>query len=533
LNRPEEETGIGSHDSSAVADESKAMSDTKSYDAHVGHIARGASITSFGVAVKGVMRFVIQFSLARMYGPTQLGFYVLGATVFAVASTLGQFGMDQSVVRHVAEYRAQNDTPRVRGTVLLALLASLALSLVLAASMYFGAGLLADRVFNKPFLEVVFKAFAVGVPFTVVSSTALVSTQGLKTMKPTSYVQQILQPLINFVLIVGFYLLGMQILGAIAATVLSTVIGCVLAFYYLRRMFPTLLGADTPPVFEGRKLFSVSVPMGIVNLTRSASAWGAVAVVGILSTAQEVGLYNVAARMGGVCAMGLVAFSGIFNPIISDLYSRNVLDDLGALYQDVCRWITVIGLAPFLLTVLLAKDFMAVFGSGFVAGWPVLVLIAIAQMFSSSVGPTNRILAMTGRQKTFMITILCSTAFSLAGTVPLVYFYGAVGAAVATAAGLVVFNLASVLFVRRLLGVWPYNIKYLKPVAAGGLSAAVVLLARLVFTPPEGVLAILVFSPLFLLSDVAANLTFGLDVNDRRFLQSAWVAASRRIGRVF
>jgi O-antigen/teichoic acid export membrane protein len=272
--------------------------------------------------------------------------------------------------------------------------------------------------------------------------------------------------------------------------------------------------------------------MGIVNLTRGASAWGAVAVVGILSTAHEVGIYNVAARTGGVCAMGLVAFSGIFNPIISDLYSRDVLDDLGALYQDVCRWITVIGLAPFLLTVLLAKDLMAVFGSGFVAGWPVLVLIATAQMFSSSVGPTNRILAMTGRQKTFMIAILCSTAFSLAGSVPLVYFYGAVGAAVATAAGLVVFNLASVLFVRRLLGVWPYNIRYLKPVAAGGLSAAMILVAMLLFTPPEGVPAILVFSPLFLLAYVAANLAFGLDVSDRQFLQSAWVAVRRRIGRV-
>jgi hypothetical protein len=82
------------------------------------------------------------------------------------------------------------------------------------------------------------------------------------------------------------------------------------------------------------------------------------------------------------------------------------------------------------------------------------------------------------------------------------------------------------------LGVWPYNIRYLKPVAAGGLSAAVILLAMLVFTPPEGVPAILVFSPLFLLSYVAANLTFGLDVNDKRFLQSTWVAARRRIGRV-
>jgi len=398
--------------------------------------------------------------------------------------------------------------------------------------MYLGAGLLADRVFNKPFLEGVFRAFAVGVPFTVVSSTALVATQGLKTMKPSSYVQQILQPLINFVLIVIFYLLGMQILGAIVATVLSSVIGCLLAFYYLRRMFPNLLGADTPPIFEGRNLFSVSVPMGIVNLTRGVSTWGAVAVVGILSTAHEVGIYNVAARTGGVCALGLVAFSAIFNPIISDLYSRNMVEDLGSLYQDVCRWITAIGFAPFLLTVLLAKDFMAIFGGEFVAGWPVLVLIAAAQMFSSSVGPTNRILAMTGRQNIFMITILSSTAVSIAGSVPLVYLYGAVGAAVATAAGLVVFNVASVLFVRRLLGVWPYNSQYLKPLVAGSLGAAVVLVARLALTPPEGVAAILVFGPLFLLAYVALNLTLGLNANDRQFLASAWVAARRKIGRV-
>ena len=532
MKKREEATGIGSHDSSAVADKSNAMTDEESYDAHVGHIARGASITSFGLAVKGVMRFVIQFSLARMYGPTQLGFYVLGATVFTVASTLGQFGMDQSVVRHVAEYRARNDDPRVRGTVLLALSASLALSLVLAASMYFGAELLADVVFNKPFLEVVFRAFAVGVPFTVVSSTALVATQGLKTMKPSSYVQQILQPLINFVLIVVFYLLGMQILGAIAATVLSAVIGCALAFYYLRRMFPTLLGADTSPIFEGRKLFNVSVPMGLVNLTRSASAWGAIAVVGILSTAHDVGIYNVAARMGGTCAIGLVAFSGIFNPIISDLYSRNMVEDLGSLYQDVCRWITAIGFAPFLLTALLAKDFMAIFGGEFVAGWPVLVLIAAAQMFNSSVGPTNRILAMTGRQKIFMITILSSTAVSLAGSVPLVYLYGAVGAAVATAAGLVVFNVASVLFVRRLLGVWPYNSQNLKALAAGAAGVALILVARLVLAPPQGVRAILVFGPLFLLAYVALYLTLGLDANDKQFLESAWVAARRKIGRV-
>jgi O-antigen/teichoic acid export membrane protein len=131
-----------------------------------------------------------------------------------------------------------------------------------------------------------------------------------------------------------------------------------------------------------------------------------------------------------------------------------------------------------------------------------------------------------------MITILSSTAVSLAGSVPLVYLYGAVGAAVATAAGLVVFNVASVLFVRRLLGVWPYNSQNLKALAAGAAGVALILVARLVLAPPQGVRAILIFGPLFLLAYVALYLTLGLDANDRQFLESAWTAARRKIGRV-
>jgi O-antigen/teichoic acid export membrane protein len=258
------------------------------------------------------------------------------------------------------------------------------LSLVLTALTFFGAGLLADRVFDKPFLEPVFRAFAVAVPFGALMGTALVATQGLQTMKPSSYVSQILRPLSNLVFIVISYLLGAQILGAVNATVLSMVFGCLLALNYLRRLFPRLLSDDTPPIFERRRLFNVSLTMGTVNLTRYVNSWGAVAVVGILATTKDVGIYNTAARTGFLPALVLVGFSGIFNPVISSLYSRGLLADLGALYQDVCRWTFTGSLALVLPLMLLAKDVMAVFGSEFVVGWPVIILIAAAQLFSSS-----------------------------------------------------------------------------------------------------------------------------------------------------
>lgn len=499
------------------------------YGTYVGRIARGAGISTVGLAINRVLRFATQLALARMYGPTQLGFYALGATVFTLVASLAQFGMDQGLVRYVAEHRARGDVSSVRGTILFGLSITFLCSLAFACSMFLGAGFLADKVFGKPFLELVFKAFSVAIPPYIVMSMALVATQGFQTMKPSSYVQQILQPLVSFGLIVVFYLLGAQITGAVTAFVISMFIGAAISLPYLNLIFPKLLDRATSPRSKPLEILSVSVPMGVVNLTRYINAWGAVTVVGILATAADVGIYNTAARTGMLQGLILVAFSGIFNPIISDLYSRGLLHDLGSMYQDVCRWIFIGSLAIFLPTVFLAKEVMAVFGTQFVRGWPILILIAGAQLFSSSVGPTNRILAMTGNQKILMLVLIGSTVVSLGGSVVLIPLYGAMGAGLATAVGIALYNAIAVVIVYWLLGVWPYTHLYLKPLVAGSLSVAVVLILKLVVPLPNAVLAILVLGSVFLLMFVPLMFALGLNASDRYFLKSVWEAVSRTV----
>jgi ABC-type antimicrobial peptide transport system permease subunit len=68
------------------------------------------------------------------------------------------------------------------------------------------------------------------------------------------------------------------------------------------------------------------------------------------------------------------------------------------LYKDVSRWIFTGSLAVFLPTAFLAKDVLAVIGREFVPGGPVMVVIAAAQLFGSSVGLMGRVLA-TARHK--------------------------------------------------------------------------------------------------------------------------------------
>ncbi len=172
------------------------------------------------------------------------------------------------------------------------------------------------------------------------------------------------------------------------------------------------------------------------------------------------------------------------------------------------------------MTVPLAPDIMLFFGREFAHGWPVIVVISAAQLFNSSVGPTARLLAMTGHQNAVMVSTVGSAVAVVALNLLLVPAYGVAGAAAATAAALVVANGSSLVFVHRRLGFWPYDRRYAKPLLAGFVAAALILALRQSIPPFEGLPAILLFTPCTLAVFFGLLVCLGLYPSDRRFLAS-------------
>ncbi|MDQ4106154.1 MAG: oligosaccharide flippase family protein, partial [Actinomycetota bacterium] len=312
---------------SRISNARKVGSD-EDYDAYVGRIARGVGMSSTGQGIGRLIGYATAAAIAKMHGPAQLGFYALGIVVLQVANILSQFGLDNGVVRYVAHYRAGGDAARVRGTILLAIGVTLGLSLIFSGTIFFGAGLLADWVFNKPFLETMFRAFSVALPFFTLMSITLWATQGFQTVKYATLVRDILRPLTNLILVFVFYLLGEEILGAVVAYIASMALGAGLALYYLTKVFPKLLDRQTEALYESRALFSVSGPMIIANFTQYINLWTALIVLGIFTSASEVGIYDVASRTATLSALVLVSFGGIFSPMISSLYRQGMTSDL-------------------------------------------------------------------------------------------------------------------------------------------------------------------------------------------------------------
>jgi O-antigen/teichoic acid export membrane protein len=500
-------------------------------DTYVARVARGAGISTAGQGIGRVLGYLTQVMIARLFGPAAFGFYSLGVAAVNGAQIISRFGMENGVVRYVAHHRAREDTSRVRGTIIQAIGVTFVLSLVLSAVMFFGAHLAAESYYNKPFMETVLRAFALTLPFFTFMMMVLWATQGFQTVTYASYVQQMIRPALFLLLVPAFYLLGAGIIGTVAAYGASMLLGSLVAVYYLRTLFPPLFDNKVQARFETRELFAVSVPMSITTGAQYLNTWSAVWVMGAFAAAGPVGIFTAAARTATLSTIVRFAFSGIFSPIISSFYARGELEHLGRLYKDVSRWIFTGAFAIFLPILLLSREILAIFGPAFTAGWTALIIVAAAQLYSSSVGPTPRMLAMTGNQNLAMVATAAAAIVGLGTSYALVPTLGMLGAALGMGAAIVTENTATMLAVKRRLGFWPYNWSWLKPLAAGLLSAAAAYLAGVVLPFSNVLVTIAVVGAVFGIGYLALLLLLGLNATDREFLGAFRDVALRYLRR--
>jgi O-antigen/teichoic acid export membrane protein len=498
-------------------------------DTYVARVARGAGISTAGQGVGRVLGYVSQVAVARLLGAQFYGFYTLGVAVVNGVHIVSRFGMENGVVRYVAHHREHGDEARVRGTIVQALLITLAISLVLSVVMFVGAGLIADRLpKDAPEMASVLRAFAFVLPFFVFMSMTAWATQGFQTVTYAAYIQQLIRPGL-FLLFVGVcYVLGAGIIGVIAAYALAMFLAGCAGLYYLKKLFPALFDRRAQTKFETKALFGVSVPMSITQGAQYLNNWSAILILGAFAAGAPVGIFNAAARTATFLTAVRFAFSGIFSPIISGLHARQDTEEMGRLYKDVSRWIFTGAFVLFLVIVVFAPQVMSVFGASFGQGVTALVIVAVAQLYSSSVGPAPRMLAMTGNQNFAMIATSVAAVTGVVVSLILIPRYEILGAAIGMATAIITENTGTMVAVKWRLGFWPFNLVWLKPLAAGAIAAGATYLVSALATLPGGPIPnVVVFGGFLGVLFLALLFLFGLSDTDKEFIGAFWNVAKR------
>jgi O-antigen/teichoic acid export membrane protein len=247
---------------------------------------------------------------------------------------------------------------------------------------------------------------------------------------------------------------AVDLTAALASLAFATVLATAVALALRRRLRPPEL-QRAPMRQEDRQrwlrsLLPVSLTGGLLLLSQQLD----VIMLGLLASDAQTGVYKVAAQASLIVPIVLQAATPVFAPHTAGLHARM---DHARLQRQIGRatgLIFLISLLPTALFVAFGAHILAgVFGPAYATGHLPFAILCLAQLGNVACGFTGLLLEMTGRERDATAGVAGGVLTNLVLNLVLIPPYGMAGAAVATAVGLLVWNMLLVVSIRRRLNI--------------------------------------------------------------------------------
>jgi O-antigen/teichoic acid export membrane protein len=393
--------------------------------------------------------------LARTLGPKGYGTY---AYVYALVSLLAipaQFGLPALVVRETAKAETNEQWGLMRGLWRWAGFAVALLALLLAL---IGGGL--AWAFADHFSTLQLVTFGWGlalVPLIALGSLRGAALRGLRKVVQGQLPEQIIRPILLTLFIAGVALFAGDRVSAnqaMALHALAAAISFAVGAWLLRRQRPKPIQARPKADYQSRRWLGSALPLALIAGMSLINTQTDVVMLGIFSSAKDVGVYRVAAQGATLVALGFTGIGMVTMPYFARFHVNGDMVRFQKLATSGARASLLLALPVVIAFILFGGTILSlVFGAKFAGGYLVLAILASAQLIHSGFGTIGPLLNMSGYERDTAKGIAIAAACNIALNAIMIPFYGMAGAAIATGITLLVWNVVLWLMVRRRLGV--------------------------------------------------------------------------------
>jgi O-antigen/teichoic acid export membrane protein len=398
--------------------------------------------------------FVLNIVLVRWLGATDYGAYAYSLAWLVVLGVPALLGLDQFLVRAVAANKAHSAWWRVRSLVCQASWAAGLTATVLAVL----AGTVA-WLWIGPSDERILATFWVALlllPLITLTRVRQAILQGLHHVVVAQLPETVLQPLLQLALLGGGGLvLGSTLTapGAMGLNVLATTLAFLAGVVLLWRRLPRV-PKGTPPSPADWSWLRTSLPLMCFSAVCVLTAEVDLLILGAIQGPQAVGIYSVAVRTAEIVAFVLQAINPALAPHIANLYALGYAPGLQRLITMAAR-ITLGSALPIGLGLILGGSWLLrlLYGPELVQAQMALIILSIAQLVNVGTGSVGLLLTMTGHERDALLCMGISGVLNLVLCLVLIPAWGVQGAAVAAAAGLILWNLLMAVSAYRRLGI--------------------------------------------------------------------------------
>ncbi len=423
-------------------------------------LARGAG-TAFAVSTAGTLIvFANQVLLARVLGADAYGRYIYAVTWVSLLVILSNAGLGSAAVRFVSEYSSAGRHALLRGFLRRSAQVVLLLSLFITVILAVVVAALRPRIGDE--LARVFWVSCSLVPIWSLLELRSASLRGLKRIFAAQGPPQILRPVLFAVGILGFYFLrteGVSAPLAVAANTVATIVSLGLVQLLLSRSLRD--HGDIRPEARPAEWLAVALPLllmaGFGIILRSTDTL----MLGFFRGTTEAGIYAVASRAAAFVPFMLTAVNMMAAPMIAEYYAASDRRRLERTLKVGAWAVFVFAVFVGLGLTVAGRQLLNIFGEEFTAAYnPMLVLIG-GQLLNCLAGSVGYLLTMTGHQNQATVIFGTGAGLNILLNVLLIPAFGSTGAALATSASMIVWNIAMLWVVLKRLRLNPTILPFL------------------------------------------------------------------------
>ncbi len=427
-------------------------------------IAKGAGFVFLGMIVSKFLSYLYRVVIARL-GPAEYGLLSIALAVFGMLSVFSVLGLDTGVVRYLSEYKSRKDFSHATGVLIGALKISLGVSFLLSIILFFSAPFLATAVFHNADLSILFRFFALMIPFYAARDIMLAA---VRAWTQESYFDVFVRNVGEnaLKLLLTFFLIGFGAVGAASAAMGALLLSFFLGFYFCLRYIPF-----TSETEQKLHLLQYSLPLLFSTLMIQIFVWSGTLIMGYYRSPAEVGIFNAALPTATLLSIIPGGIGSLFLPVMTELYTQHKEGEARITYLVATKWIFFLNLPVYIIIFTFAQPLLSlIFGTEYSTGALALVIVATSYLLLQTAVPSIEMLKALKKTPLVLFDTSIAALLCIGISFILVPHYGVTGGALATGISFAAYGGLAILQAYGLTRSFAFQLPFCKGVLAAVAS---------------------------------------------------------------
>ncbi|MDB5618248.1 polysaccharide biosynthesis C-terminal domain-containing protein [Tardiphaga sp.] len=405
-----------------------------------------ASLWAFVVYVGGAgLTCLAQLVIARKIGAPSYGIYSYVSAWTTLLSYIAALGFNVVLLRFLAAYCATEQWSLARGIIRFAFGRSFLAAMVIAICGAATVLLLADG-FPR---ELAIGMATVPLVTLVVIGSATVRALGgvISAIAPERIVRDGL--MVALVVLAGMF--GATAVNAttvLMALMASSAVTAGILGLSLRKLWPPQLRSAVS-AYAPSDWWHLALPVMIMIGLDVLMSRAGVILLGWSGDTRAAGIFALGLNLALFLVLPRMAVATFFAPTVSKLHAQQNETALQSLFARA----TVLSLAGTIALALpllfLTEPLLRLFGEDFVATASIAKILVLGQIVAAATGPQQSLLTMMGHERAAAAMMMVGAIINIAACLIGIAYFGAIGAAVATATTNVVWNAAMAIYIYK------------------------------------------------------------------------------------